>query len=248
MCLKNSGWRLRAFEVNDSVEPILSGTTITAFFHGATIGGSGGCNTYGADVTFDTGNDGAIEVSNLISTKMFCPDPPGVTEQESKYFEFLNSAKTFSCTGNRLRLTDGTPTEERALSFDLCQTAKVVSGTDPSAGEAGRPVSCKGVETRDWYAWNNKMPPKPDDFHIVGEVEVVNPGIEVSLIPLVPQGINPRILLMGLHLRQLPGIWPQVLTSKQVRYDKVMVDSDYESVTIFCGGDIITSISVETIQ
>ena len=27
----------------------------------------------------------------------------------------------------------------------------------------------RNVETRDWYAWINLMPPKPDDFHVVGE-------------------------------------------------------------------------------
>ena len=26
------------------------------------------------------------------------------------------------------------------------------------------------METRNWYAWINTMPPKPDDFHIIGEV------------------------------------------------------------------------------
>lgn len=42
-------------------------------------------------------------------------------------------------------------------------------------------VSCKGSRTRDWYAWNNLMLPKPDDFHVVGEVQVGNPGILAML-------------------------------------------------------------------
>jgi len=248
MCLKNSGWRLRAFEVLDSVEPVLLGTTITAMFRGGTLSGSGGCNAYGADVSFDAGNEGAISVSNILSTEMACSDPPGVSAQESRFFEFLHSAKKFSCVGTKLRLTDGSDVEKRALAFDLCQTARVEPGVSFGANDAGKPVPCKGVETRDWYAWNNKMPPKPDDFHVVGEVQVANPGIDVSLIPRVPQGINPRILLMDLMLRQLPGVWPQVLTWKQVRYDKVMVSSDYDSVNVFCGDDTIADIKVEDIH
>lgn len=247
MSLKNSGWRLRAFEVLDSIEPVLPGTIITAIFRESTVGGSGGCNTYGADATYDDGNAGAIAISNLFSTEIFCSDPPGVSAQESRFFEFLSAAKMFSCTDTTLRLTDGTSVGERALTFDLCKTSMVVPGANPGT-DVGRPVSCQGVETRDWYAWNNKMPPKPDDFHVVGEVQVANPGIEVSLIPRVPQGINPKILLMELHLRQLPGFWPQVLTLKQVRYDKILVNSDYESVNIFCGSEIIADITVENVQ
>ena len=247
MSLKDSGWRLRAFKVLDSIEPVIAGTTVTAIFSESTVGGSGGCNTYGADATYDEGNSGAIEISNLFSTRIFCSNPPGTSAQESRFFEFLSAAKTFSLTDTTLQLTDGTPKKERALIFDLCPTEPVVPGAYPGT-DMGMPMSCQGAETRDWYAWNNKMPPKPDDFHVVGEVQVANPGIEVSLIPRVPQGINPRILLMELHLRQLPGIWPQVVTWKQVRYDKVLVNSDYESVTIFCGSDIIADIAVENVH
>ncbi|HJU40844.1 MAG TPA: hypothetical protein VJ724_14835, partial [Tahibacter sp.] len=78
------------------------------------------------------------------------------------------------------------------------------------------------MNTRNWYAWINKMPPPPDDFHVVGEVEVPNPGIEALLTVRSPQGINPDILLLDLHLFQKPGVWPQVVTWVQARYDKVL--------------------------
>ncbi len=54
------------------------------------------------------------------------------------------------------------------------------------------------VDTRNWYAWNNQMPPPPDDFHVVGEVEVPNPGVEVRLVERVPAGNQSCLLVDGL--------------------------------------------------
>ena len=109
-------------------------------------------------------------------------------------------------------------------------------------------VSCQGAPTRDWYAWNNLMPPKPDDFHIVGEVQVGNPGIVAKLFPKEPQGINPDILLMDLVLVQQPGNWPQVVTWVTARYDKILINSTYKRVEIFCEGNKIADVEVKDVQ
>ena len=109
-------------------------------------------------------------------------------------------------------------------------------------------ISCAGFESRGWYAWNNKMPPPPDDLHIVGEVDVPNPGVDIELVPKAPQGINPAILLIDLIATQRAGIWPQVITPKQVRYDRVLVGSEYESVTVFCGDAIVAQIPVQDVH
>ncbi len=109
-------------------------------------------------------------------------------------------------------------------------------------------VPCKGVKTKDWYSWLNLMPPPPDDFHVVGEVHVSNPGVDPLLVPKEPQGINPQILLMDLYLCQRPGIWPQVMLWKPVRYDKVVRGTKYTQVQVFCGDEVIGDISVEEIH
>ena len=103
-------------------------------------------------------------------------------------------------------------------------------------------------ETRDWYAWINLMPPAPYMFHVIGEVQVPNLGVKAFLVPRVPQGFNPAILLMDLILVQKPGYWPQVTTWVEARYDKVVQDSLYESVEIFSGSDSVTSVNVEEVQ
>ncbi len=107
---------------------------------------------------------------------------------------------------------------------------------------------CQDRTTRDWYAWINKIPPKPDDFHVVGEIEVPNPGVFAVLTKKVPQGINPKILLLDLLLIQKPGIWPQVITSIQVRFDAIVTGNVYEEVNIFCAGDDLVRIPVEEVS
>lgn len=105
---------------------------------------------------------------------------------------------------------------------------------------------CSVEETRDWYAWNNLMPPKPDDFHIVGEVKVNNTLIVPMLFPKEPQGINPEILMLQLVLIQQPGFGLPFITWVQARYDKVK--STYKQVWIFCGDEKIADIPVEDIH
>jgi len=48
------------------------------------------------------------------------------------------------------------------------------------------------IETRDWYAWNDLQPPGPPHFHVVGEVQVPNPGVHTLLVPKSPQGMGFR--------------------------------------------------------
>lgn len=106
------------------------------------------------------------------------------------------------------------------------------------------------IETKDWYAWINALPPKPDDFHVVGKVLVGNPGVLAHLCVRQPQGFNPSILLLDLHLVQQPGIWPQVQTWIQARFDEILTPASpkYTGVEVFYGGESIANIPVETVH
>ena len=92
------------------------------------------------------------------------------------------------------------------------------------------------------------MPPPPNDFHVVGDVLVGNPGVEAILTPKVPQGFNPTILLLDLVLVQRTGFWPQVQTWVQARYDKVVSGTPYNTVTIFSEGEAIAEMPVEIVS
>ena len=131
---------------------------------------------------------------------------------------------------------------ELTVQLDECDLVTASRKT----GDEGGVLTTSNIATRDWNAWNDLMPPKPDEFHVVGEVQVPNPGVDVLLAPRLPQGINPRILLLDLILIQRPGNWTQLLVWKQARYDKL--NAKYESVQIFFGADVIATMPVDIVQ
>jgi hypothetical protein len=88
------------------------------------------------------------------------------------------------------------------------------------------------VDTSDWYAWVNKMPPGPASFHVTGVVNLPNPGYKAELKVASPQGINPAELILDLAVTKLPGIWPQVITPVSVRYDQTAYSGNYKTVLI----------------
>jgi len=104
------------------------------------------------------------------------------------------------------------------------------------------------TKTKDWYAWLNLMPPLPNDFHVIGDVLVPNPGVNAVLLPKDSQETNPRILPMDLFLVQQPGYWIQVMTWAQAKYDRVMKGKSYEKVQIFSDGRMIADIPVEEVH
>ncbi len=108
----------------------------------------------------------------------------------------------------------------------------------------------KKIETRNWYAWINLMPPKPDDLHVTGDILVANPGVQAHLCFKEPQGINPTVLLLDLYLIQRPGKWPQVMTWVQARYDKILTSGSpkYEQVEVFLDKESIAQVPVDTVQ
>ena len=109
-------------------------------------------------------------------------------------------------------------------------------------------VSCEGAKTTNWHAWINKMPPKPDDLHVTGQVEVPNLGVVAELIYRVPQGINEKYLLLDLVLIQKPGFWPQIPTLATARYDQTPPMAEYESVEVFCGTNSVATMKVEVVH
>jgi hypothetical protein len=55
-------------------------------------------------------------------------------------------------------------------------------------------------------------------------------------------------LQLELSATQRPGIWPQVVTTKQTRLDRVPAGIAYTSVDIFCGRDIIEQVTVDVVS
>jgi hypothetical protein len=109
-------------------------------------------------------------------------------------------------------------------------------------------VETKKINTHNWQAWIDKMPPPPDTLHVLGEVEVSNPGVEVALFKKQPQGINRTIILLDLFLFQRPGVWPDVVVCKQAAYREVGRNLNYVSAEVFYQGTSIASFPVDIIH
>ena len=110
-------------------------------------------------------------------------------------------------------------------------------------------LPCGGTRTQDWVAFIDRRPPPWDDpLHVSGEVLVPNLGANPLLAPREPQGIDHEVLLLDLFLCQEPGAWPQVLVWKPVRYDKVIGETRYRQVQVFCSQDQAADIPVREIS
>jgi hypothetical protein len=103
------------------------------------------------------------------------------------------------------------------------------------------------VQTADWYAWLNRMPPGPPSFHMTGTVLLPHPGYEARLVKAAPQGINIRELILDLLLQERPGFWPQVVTPVSVRYDEAPAGIDYTGVLIRIPGTDAIQLDVEEV-
>jgi hypothetical protein len=74
----------------------------------------------------------------------------------------------------------------------------------------------------------------------------MNMGQTASLTRAVPQGINPAILILDLKMVQKPGIWPQAVVPRLVRFDiKDYAEAPHSQVTIRSSAECSVTIDVE---
>ncbi|KAF5031880.1 META domain protein [anaerobic digester metagenome] len=103
--LAGTSWELATLsDENGAMIPVLAGTNVTLVF-GADggLGGSAGCNSYGADCTVDGAN---LTIEPPIRTEMYCSEPPGLMDQEDRYLAHLTNTSSYRTEGGRLIFTD----------------------------------------------------------------------------------------------------------------------------------------------
>ncbi len=97
--LVGTNWTLVSYGPSGAETPVLDGTTVTLGFESAAqLGGSGGCNSYGAEYT---ATNGSLSVGDIASTLMACVEE-GVTEQEQDYLTALSGANEYQIEGDQL--------------------------------------------------------------------------------------------------------------------------------------------------
>ncbi len=81
--------------------PVIQDSAITLeFAENNQVGGSGGCNSYGAKVEVQ---GKTLTISEIVSTLMACVDDQ-VMEQETQYFTALQGASNFEISGDNLTI------------------------------------------------------------------------------------------------------------------------------------------------
>ena len=101
-------------------------------------------------------------------------------------------------------------------------------------------------DTKDWKAWIDTMPPGPGHLTVIGEVDVGNIASSAHLKETVPQGINPKILMLDLTITLDGEGYPKKIY-KQARFDKPARAGQYTSVDIMWEGSKIADMEVEEV-
>jgi heat shock protein HslJ len=101
--LEGTTWSLTSLATETGTNNTLPNTTVTAKFDGGNITGSSGCNHYGGSYQL---NKTEIKIESILSTLMFCEDPPGVMTQEASYILLLQNVTTYAISNNKLTLSD----------------------------------------------------------------------------------------------------------------------------------------------
>ena len=100
-------------------------------------------------------------------------------------------------------------------------------------------------ETRNWKA--NEIPDFVGHRYqlvVTGDVQVTATNLTPKLTAHVPQGKNPRILLLDLTIVSSGGIGAPIVYYKSVQYTKVTSGHQYDEVDILFAGKIIQRIKV----
>ena len=99
--LAGTSWIVSAYNNgNQGVESVLTGTKLTAVFgKDGSLSGSAGCNNYNGPYKAAAPK---IAIGPLVSTKMHCAEPEGVSDQEARFLAALQTAATYQVEGKRL--------------------------------------------------------------------------------------------------------------------------------------------------
>lgn len=184
--LAGTAWDVLSYNNGrQAVVGLIVGTEISANFGTeADLSGNAGCNQYFASFAVDDNN---IEIGQAGSSMRFCPEPPGVMEQESEYLAALQSAATYSIQGNILEMR----TAEDQIAVIMTRKL-VVDLPDPEpATPSGRVNAPQGLNIRSGPGVN---------FPVIGfarngdEGEIVGRSADnqwwAASVPSAPDGIG----------------------------------------------------------
>ncbi|MBN2074349.1 MAG: META domain-containing protein [Dehalococcoidales bacterium] len=103
--LEDTKWVLESYGDRDNPQSVIEGTEITATFNSEddVVNGSAGCNHYFGDYEIKDG----LSVGMLGSTEMWCGEPEGRMDQETKYLKILQAAEDYTTNDGTLTIDCG---------------------------------------------------------------------------------------------------------------------------------------------
>lgn len=100
--LAGTNWSMLNYNNGRALLSALTGTEVTALFSvDGNLSGTAGCNNYRASYQVDDDN---ITIGPTATTRMLCPEPEGIMEQEREYLTALESAATYRIDRQQLWL------------------------------------------------------------------------------------------------------------------------------------------------
>lgn len=95
-------WFLVNFDDQGRKKKVIANTQTTIQFSTERLSGSAGCNRYFAGYQLENRYDLTIE--RIGATKMACPNPVGIMQQEHTYLQLLSQAKAYYIRDGQLTL------------------------------------------------------------------------------------------------------------------------------------------------
>ena len=99
--LEGMVWQLTTFAIGPEPQQVPADVTISIKFEGGKIDGHGGCNNVGGQYTLNGNN---LQVSQLMSTKMFCEK---AMKWETMFLQQLEKSKSYTINGEALDINCG---------------------------------------------------------------------------------------------------------------------------------------------
>ena len=103
------------------------------------------------------------------------------------------------------------------------------------------------LRSKGWYAWIEYHRQRPHALHVIGTLEIPNPGIQLKLIEEISENQNNEVLSLSLLMHQKPGEWPEVACWHQVSFFKSLIGSLYQMVHIHSDLGIMEKLPVELV-
>ena len=98
----NQEWILELITENGQRKEPVAGIEVTLRFSAEKLTGSAGCNRYFA--SYQTGDDSQLSITDIASTEMWCLQPEGIMEQETKFLQWLDKVNSYRINDGQLTL------------------------------------------------------------------------------------------------------------------------------------------------